>query len=89
MRNDELLLAHAGHYLEERVVVSDKGAIEAMMSFAQKAGQCVELASAALVPAVLASASRLADDAVMGLVVCGGNLSLQDMRQWAAHAGVS
>ncbi|WP_047337050.1 MULTISPECIES: pyridoxal-phosphate dependent enzyme [Pseudomonas] len=86
---DELMFAHARHYVEDMVVVPDEEAIKGMLSFAQGARQWVELASGALVPAVVATAPRLPADAVIGLVVCGGNISLQDMTKWAAYAGIS
>ncbi|SDA10953.1 threonine dehydratase [Pseudomonas sp. NFPP10] len=86
---DELMFAHARHYVEDMVVVPDEEAIKGMLSFAQGARQWVELASGALVPAVIATAPRLPADAVIGLVVCGGNISLQDMTKWATYAGIS
>ncbi|WP_414158015.1 threonine/serine dehydratase [Pseudomonas sp. BNK-45] len=86
---DELMFAHARHYLEDVVVVSDHDAIKGMVCFAQDARQWVELACGALVPAMLATAPTLPEDAVIGLVVCGGNISLQDMTKWAAYAGIS
>jgi len=86
---DELMFAHARHYVEDMVVVPDEEAIKGMLSFAQGARQWVELASGALVPGVVATAPRLPADAVIGLVVCGGNISLQDMTKWAAYAGIS
>ncbi|MBH1967318.1 MAG: pyridoxal-phosphate dependent enzyme [Pseudomonadales bacterium] len=80
---DELMLAHAQHYVEDMVIVSDQEAIEGMLAFGEEAGLWVELATGALIPAVLATAPELPDNAVIGLVVCGGNISHQEMGKWA------
>ncbi|QJI28955.1 pyridoxal-phosphate dependent enzyme [Pseudomonas sp. ADAK18] len=82
----EVMLSHAQHYVEEIVIVSDKEAINGMISFGEDARQWVELASGALIPAVVATAPRLPVDAVIGLVVCGGNISHEDMTKWAAYS---
>lgn len=80
---DALMLAHAQHYAEGMVIVSDQEAIEGMLSFGENAGLWVELATGALLPAVMATEPQLPDDAVIGLVVCGGNISHQDRGKWA------
>lgn len=78
----ELMLHHAQTYLEDMVTVSDKAAIDGMISFGEDAKQWVELASGALIPAALTTAPKLPADAVIGLIVCGGNISQQDMQKW-------
>ena len=80
---DELMLAHAQHYVEDMVIVTDQEAIEGVLAFGEEAGLWVELATGALIPAVLATAPELPDNAVIGLVVCGGNISHQEMGKWA------
>ncbi|QTF07560.1 pyridoxal-phosphate dependent enzyme [Brenneria izadpanahii] len=79
---DELMLAHAQRYVEEIVVVSDDDAINGMISFGEAAKQWVELASGALLPAAAAISMKVPESAVIGLVVCGGNISHQDMNKW-------
>lgn len=86
---DELMLAHAQHYVEDMVIVTDQEAIEGMLAFGEQAGLWVELATGALIPAVLATAPELPDDAVIGLVVCGGNISHQEMGKWADAPRIS
>ncbi|MNP72853.1 threonine dehydratase [compost metagenome] len=83
---DEMMLAHAQAYVEDIVVVSDKAAIEGMIAFGEEAKQWVELASGTLIPAVLAIAPKLPANAVIGMVVCGGNISHQDMAKWVSYS---
>lgn len=83
---DEMMLAHAQAYVEDIVVVSDKAAIEGMIAFGEEAKQWVELASGTLIPAVLAIAPKLSANAVIGMVVCGGNISHQDMAKWVSYS---
>ncbi|AEF44744.1 Pyridoxal-5'-phosphate-dependent protein beta subunit [Serratia sp. AS12] len=83
---DEMMLAHAQAYAEDIVVVSDKEAIGGMLAFGEQAKLWVELASGALIPAVIATAPRLPADAVIGIVVCGGNISHHDMAKWVAYS---
>lgn len=83
---DEMMLAHAQAYIEEVVVVSDKSAVEGMVAFGEEAKLWVELASGTLIPAVMAIAPQLPADAVIGLVVCGGNISHQDMSKWVSYS---
>ncbi|NVZ64259.1 pyridoxal-phosphate dependent enzyme [Pseudomonas gingeri] len=80
----ELMLRHAQAYVEEMVVVSDEEAVKGMIAFAEDAKQWVELASGSLVPAVIKTLPRLPADAVIGLIVCGGNISRQDMQKWSS-----
>lgn len=80
-----LMLRHAQAYLEDVAVVSDKEAIAGMVSFGEYAGQWVELASGAVLAGALRIAPTLPTDAVVGLVVCGGNIDRGDMRKWVAH----
>ncbi|MNF10562.1 hypothetical protein D3C80_2115410 [compost metagenome] len=57
-----------------------------MLAFGEQAKLWVELASGALIPAVIATAPRLPSDAVIGIVVCGGNISHRDMAKWVAYS---
>ncbi len=83
---DEVMLAHAQAYIEEVVVVSDKAAIEGMVAFGEEAKLWVELACGTLIPAAMAIAPQLPADAVIGIVVCGGNISHQDMSKWVSYS---
>ncbi|MGC5703822.1 pyridoxal-phosphate dependent enzyme [Pseudomonas sp. NFXW11] len=74
-----LMLGHAQQYVQGMLLVSDQEAIQGMRALGEDAGLWVELASGTLLPALLAHASKLPEEAVVGLVVCGGNLSAEDM----------
>ncbi len=80
----EPMLRHAQAYLEEMVVVSDRDAVEGMVSFGEDGKQWVELASGAVVAAARKIAPHLPPDAIIGLIVCGGNISFEDMQKWIA-----
>lgn len=83
---DEMMLAHAHAYVEDIIVVSDKAAVEGMVAFGEEAKLWVELASGTLIPAAMSIAPTLPDNAVIGLVVCGGNISHQDMSKWVSYS---
>ena len=83
---DRLMLEHAQLYLEEIIIVSDNDAIKGMISFAEKARQWVEPASGTLIPAARAVIPVLPSDAVIGLIVCGGNMTYPEMSAWAKNA---
>ncbi|MEO1017024.1 MAG: pyridoxal-phosphate dependent enzyme [Pseudomonadota bacterium] len=65
--------------VEEMVVVEDRQAYEGVVDFAEKAHVWVEPAAGALIPATHRIASQLPEDAVVGLVVCGGNAAVADV----------
>ncbi|MEN3261203.1 pyridoxal-phosphate dependent enzyme [Sodalis endosymbiont of Spalangia cameroni] len=81
----DIMFHHAKAYVEGIVVVSDDDAIRGMISFGENAGQWVELATGSLIAAVHKIAHHLPPDAVVGLVVCGGNISHQDRQKWSAN----
>ncbi|ANG98783.1 serine dehydratase [Brucella pseudogrignonensis] len=79
----ELMLRHAQTHVEEMVVVSDKEAIEGMISLGEDGKQWTELASGSLLPAATKIRQKLPSDATIGLVLCGGNVSFHEMQKWA------
>ena len=80
------MLRHAQAYLEDVLIVSDREAIAGMISFGENAGQWVELASGATLAGAIHVAKKLPSAAVVGVVVCGGNITAQDMRNWIAYS---
>lgn len=86
---DEVMLSHARRYVEDIIVVSDDDAIEGMIQFGELAKQWVELASGTLIPAAAAVTPKLPSSAVVGLIVCGGNISHADMSRWTEHRASS
>jgi threonine dehydratase len=58
------------------------------MSLAEEARVWVEPAAGCLVPAARRVIRRVGSDAVIGLVLCGGNASMQDMTRWMTQFGL-
>ncbi|ASV84957.1 pyridoxal-phosphate dependent enzyme family protein [Ochrobactrum quorumnocens] len=81
----DLMLHHAQTYLENVAVVSDLEAIAGMLCYGESAGQWVELASGAALAGAIQVAKKLPSDAIVGLIVCGGNIASEDMRKWIAY----
>lgn len=80
---DRLMLEHAQHYIEKVITVSDSDAIQGMLSFGEKACLWVEPAAGTLIPAVISVIPGMPDNAVIGLIVCGGNITQREMNEWA------
>lgn len=86
---DLLMLEHAQRYIEKVITVSDSDAIQGMILFGEKARQWVEPAAGTLIPAVLSVIPDMPSDAVMGLIICGGNVTLQEMNGWVKNTDVN
>ncbi|HCM5830628.1 threonine/serine dehydratase [Klebsiella pneumoniae] len=82
---DRLMLEHAQHYIEKVITVSDNDAIQGMLSFGEKACLWVEPAAGTLIPAVISVIPGMPDNAVIGLIVCGGNITQREMNEWAKN----
>ncbi|HBC5610153.1 TPA: pyridoxal-phosphate dependent enzyme [Klebsiella oxytoca] len=80
---DRLMLEHAQRYIEKVITVSDSDAIQGMISFGEQARQWVEPAAGTLIPAAVAVIPNLPKDAIIGLIVCGGNVTQREMNIWA------
>ncbi|HAV1568894.1 TPA: threonine/serine dehydratase [Klebsiella michiganensis] len=85
---DHLMLEHAQHYIEKVITVSDSDAIQGMLSFGEKACLWVEPAAGTLIPAVISVIPGMPDNAVIGLIVCGGNITQREMNEWAKNTDV-
>ncbi|QNQ18644.1 pyridoxal-phosphate dependent enzyme [Kosakonia sp. SMBL-WEM22] len=85
---DRLMLEHAQHYIEKVIIVSDSDAIQGMLSFGEKACLWVEPAAGTLIPAVISVIPGMPDNAVIGLIVCGGNITQREMNEWAKNTDV-
>jgi threonine dehydratase len=81
-------LEHVRALVEEVMVVSDADAVAGCMSLAEEARVWVEPAAGCLVPAARRVIRRVGSDAVIGLVLCGGNASMQDMTRWMTQFGL-
>ncbi|WP_422377355.1 pyridoxal-phosphate dependent enzyme [Roseibium sp.] len=65
--------------VREVVVVEDREAFQGVIDFAEKEHIWVEPAAGALIPAARRVAANLPGDAVIGLVICGGNATVSDV----------
>lgn len=77
-----LTLDHVQALVEEVFVVPDADAVGGMVAFAEEGKVWVEPATGCLVPAARQVVARVGDDASLGIVVCGGNVTAHDLRGW-------
>ncbi|HCI5999600.1 TPA: pyridoxal-phosphate dependent enzyme [Klebsiella variicola subsp. variicola] len=80
---DRRMLEHAQRYIEKVITVSDRDAIQGMLSFGEQARLWVEPAAGTLIPAAFSVTSSMPNDTVIGLIVCGGNITQREMNTWA------
>ncbi|WP_394825803.1 threonine/serine dehydratase [Pendulispora albinea] len=85
----ERTLLHVKALVEHVFVVSDAEAVEGMLTLAEQAKVWVEPAAGCLVPAAQKVIARAGSDSVLGLIVCGGNATFRDVRQWVERFGKS
>lgn len=78
-------LAGVQRYVEEVVLVSDADAVRGVEALAEATRLVTEPAAGATWAAALAIRDRLPADACVGLVVCGGNASFDDIATWRAR----
>ena len=74
-----VFLEHVQALVERVVVVPDRAAFEGVIELAHKAHIWTEPAAGTLFAAARQIAPQLPPDAVIGLVVCGGNATLDDV----------
>ncbi|HJQ56972.1 MAG TPA: threonine/serine dehydratase [Vineibacter sp.] len=84
----ERTLAHVQELVERVFVVSDAEAVAGVVTLAEEARVWVEPAAGCLVPAARQVVRHDGPDAVLGLVLCGGNASMQDTMRWVERFGV-
>jgi len=84
----ELTLAHAGALLEGVLVVPDAEAVAGTVALAEDARCWVEPAAGCLVPAARRVIERVGSDGALGLVLCGGNATVEQLEGWRARFGV-
>lgn len=78
----ERTLAPVKALVEEVLVVSDAEAVDGVLTLAERAKLWVEPAAGCLIPAVRQVIDRVGSKAVIGLVLCGGNVSFREVAQW-------
>ena len=75
----EVFLDRVLELVRQVVVVEDRQAFQGVIEFAETEHIWVEPAAGALIPAAERIAAKLPSDAVIGLVVCGGNATISDV----------
>ncbi|MGH4018872.1 MAG: threonine/serine dehydratase [Pseudonocardiaceae bacterium] len=84
-----LTLRHVGALVEDVLVVSDADAVRGTLSLAEEAKLWAEPAAGCVVPAARRVLDRVGPDARLGLVICGGNLAMADLRAWVDRFGIT
>lgn len=82
-------LAHATALLEDVLVVSDAAAVAGMVTLAEEARCWVEPAAGCLVPAARTVIERTGRQGTLGLVLCGGNATVEQLSGWIARFGTA
>lgn len=84
----ERTLEHVKTLVEEVIVVPDAEAVAGAVTLAEEARLWVEPAAGCLIPAARQIVKRVGADAMIGLVLCGGNATMADMMRWVDRFGV-
>jgi threonine dehydratase len=85
----ERTLAHVHALVEEVFVISDAEAVGGVLTIAEEAKIWAEPAAGCLIPAARKVRERVGKDAVLGLVLCGGNVTFADVAGWVQRFGVN
>lgn len=80
---------HVIALVEDVFVVPDADAVRGMLTLAEEAKLWVEPATGCLVPAAHQVLDRVGPGARLGLVVCGGNVTFDDVRDWVDRFGAT
>ena len=78
----ERTLNHVKALVEAVLVVSDADAVDGVLTLAEEAKVWVEPAAGCLIPATKEVIDRVGKNAVIGLILCGGNISFGDIANW-------
>ncbi|SEQ92599.1 L-threonine ammonia-lyase [Lentzea xinjiangensis] len=79
----QLTYDHAVALLEDVLVVSDADAVQGTITLAETQKVWAEPAAGCLVPAARMVLDRVGAGARLGIVVCGGNVTVADLVRWA------
>ncbi|GAA0461481.1 threonine/serine dehydratase [Streptomyces olivaceiscleroticus] len=84
----QLTYEHAAALVHEVLVVPDREAVRGVLDLAEHAKVWAEPAAGCLLPAARQVIERVGDEARIGLVLCGGNVSTADVVRWAGEFGL-
>ncbi|MFI6369359.1 threonine/serine dehydratase [Streptomyces sp. NPDC050546] len=79
---------HVSALVTEVLVVPDREAVRGSLELAEHAKVWAEPAAGCLLPAARRVLERVGDGARLGLVVCGGNVTTEDMTAWSHRFGL-
>ncbi|MDX2701058.1 threonine/serine dehydratase [Streptomyces ipomoeae] len=79
---------HVSALVEDVLVVSDAEAVRGVLDLAEHAKVWAEPAAGCLLPAARQVVERVGDGVRLGLVVCGGNATPDDVMGWARRFGL-
>ena len=82
-----LTLAHVKELVEDVLVVSDGEAVAGTVALAEHAKVWTEPAAGCLVPAARRVLDRVGPGAHLGLLVCGGNATVEAVTRWGSELG--
>ncbi|GAA3900999.1 threonine/serine dehydratase [Streptomyces gulbargensis] len=83
-----LTYEHVSALVTDVVTVTDAEAVRGTLDLAEHAKVWAEPAAGCLLPAARRVLTRVGDDARLGLVICGGNVTTADVADWAERFGV-
>ncbi|MER6455477.1 threonine/serine dehydratase [Streptomyces sp900105245] len=84
----QLTYDHVSALVEEVLVVPDRDAVRGCLDLADHSKVWAEPAAGCLLPAARQVVARVGADARIGLVVCGGNVTLRELVGWADRFGL-
>jgi threonine dehydratase len=79
-----LTLEHVRKLVQDVLVVPDADAVRGTLTLAESAKIWAEPAAGCLIPAAAQVLDRIGRGAHLGLVICGGNLTMTDLTRWTA-----
>jgi threonine dehydratase len=80
-------LTHVQKLVEHVFVISDRDALRGVQTLAEEAKLWAEPAAGCLVPAAAQVRERVGAGAHLGLVICGGNVTADDLAAWRQRLG--
>jgi len=84
----QLTYEHVSALVTEVLVVSDADAVRGTLELAEHAKVWAEPAAGCLLPAARRVLERVGGEARLGLVLCGGNVTVDDVIGWARRFGL-
>lgn len=84
----QLTYEHVSALVEDVIVVSDEQAVRGTLEIADRAKLWAEPAAGCLIPAARQVIERVGDSVRLGLVICGGNVTFQDVKAWSERFAI-